>query len=67
MKYEKLVELREITEWKDGCVFKTKAIGERWVSIDTPMYSMIEPNIQIVSLSSKRMKELNGNTVRKVQ
>jgi hypothetical protein len=64
--YEKLVEVRRITEWKDGCIYKTEPIGERWIPIDTPMYSIVN-NEQYVSLSSKRQQELNGKTVRKVR
>jgi hypothetical protein len=31
---EKLVEVFEITEWREGAVFKTRSLGLRWVDFD---------------------------------
>lgn len=34
MAIEKLVQVYRITEWRDGCVWKTEDIETRWVDID---------------------------------
>jgi hypothetical protein len=32
--FEVLVQLYEITEMRDGCVYKTKLLGNRWMDMD---------------------------------
>lgn len=34
--YECYVEVYRITEWRDGCVYKTERVGFEWVEADTP-------------------------------
>lgn len=34
MALEKLVDVYQITEWKNGCVFKTQFIEQKWIDID---------------------------------
>ena len=33
--FEKWVEVFEVTEWRDGAVFRTKSLGHQWVDADT--------------------------------
>lgn len=63
---EKLVELVQVTEWRDGCVYKTKTIGEVWVPVNTKMYE-INDNKQYCTLGTKRMKELNFEIYRNIK
>lgn len=62
--YEHLVEIFEITEYRDDSVYKTKSHGERWVDIDEK-----PPNgFQYAPLSSEREMELitkGINSIRK--
>lgn len=60
MALEKLVQIRKITQYKDGCIYKTEFIEERWVPIDTQMYVVNENNEQICSLPPHRLAELQG-------
>lgn len=65
---ESLKSLRKVTEYRDGCVYGTKELGEHWVS----EASREAENALARSLggdffgpvSTKRMKELNCMTVR---
>ena len=63
--YEKYVEIRTITEWKDGCIYKTVHNRFEWVPMDTPMYS-VQNNEQVCNLSTAKMRELNYNTIRRI-
>ena len=66
MEYEYLRELREITEWKDGCIYRTKSLGELWTR-ESDTGKVLEDNKMLCSLSTKRMKELNYQTMRQVK
>lgn len=57
--YEKLVELRRL-EYKDGAIWRTHFVEERWVDADTPMYSLLD-GLQVCTLSTKRLRELKAN------
>ena len=68
---ESLMVLWRVLSWKDGCVWKTKALGEHWVPSSL---SVVEQN-QLAetlggnffsSVSTTRMKELNFMTCRTV-
>lgn len=71
VKVESLKVLYKVTEYRDGCIYKTQALGEHWV----PELSYQEECDLAKSLggdmfgniSTKRMKELNFNNVRIVK
>lgn len=51
---EVLVELWEITSYRDRCVYDTKYVKDVWVSPDAPP----PEDHQYVSLSSARIKDM---------
>jgi hypothetical protein len=57
------MELHRITEWRDGCVFKTEKQFEVWAPSGL---RLADPNAVLVSLSTSRMKALGYQTVRTV-
>ncbi len=69
---ESLMTLWRILSWKDGCVWKTKQLEERWVPAGL---SAVEQNKLAESMgghffssvSTKRMVELNYRTTRTVE
>ena len=61
---EKLVQKFEIIEWREGCIYRTKCLGEFWVPMDTEIYKVIDGKYQYVNLGTKRMKELNFKITR---
>ena len=64
MKYQSLRQIFKITEWKDGCVYKTKQVGYAWLTIDhNPSH---DGNLQFHSVSTDLMKKLNHRTNRTV-
>ena len=68
---ETLMNLVRVLSWKDGCVWKTKILGERWIPVGL---SAVEQNAIaetmggnfFCSISTKRMVELNHMNVRTV-
>jgi len=65
MKYQGLRELRKITAWKDGCVWKTAPAGYAWVDIDYKGEHAPD-NILICTPSTSISRELSVNkTMRK--
>jgi hypothetical protein len=65
MKYQGRRELFKITQWKDGCVYKTKPLYEVWADLD-PQAKAPEGHI-LSSLSTKRSIVLGmSGTMRRV-
>lgn len=62
IEYEKRVELIEITEWKDGCVYKTRSHGLKWV----PMDEQPPPGWQYGAISTHAPEAHEMNFRRKV-
>lgn len=59
--YEVLREVYEITEWRDGAVFKTRPLGIRWVD-----QGPAPEGFQHVALSDRQLADLgNPMTVRR--
>lgn len=66
MKYQGLRELHQITQYKDGCVYRTKKIKRVWIDLDP----IPEPpkDHMFCSLSSNIQLELGmKGTIRRVQ
>ena len=63
---EQLVEVRIVTEWKDGLVWKTEPICEAWIEWDPkqPFLVSPDPNIVYAYISTARLPELNYETLR---
>lgn len=61
---EKLLEKRQVTQWKDGAIFKTKSHGEEWVPFNTETYKTDDNGFFYCPLSSKRVVELNHKNYR---
>lgn len=55
MKYQGLREIYQITEYREGCIFKTKRIGRAWVTFGYPA----PKDTQFVSISAKDMLTIN--------
>ena len=66
MKYQGLREIRKVTEYRDGSIFKTKHVGYAWVIIDTPCYQPNEFNEMFCSVSTDVMRQLNHKLNRHV-
>lgn len=66
IEYEKLVEIRTITQWKDGAIYRTVHKEFKWVPLSTQMYS-VTGNEQICAVSGAKLKEFNYNTIRRVK
>jgi hypothetical protein len=49
--FEKFVEIRKITKYKDGCVYETAHVRYEWVDLDTPMYSINDKDEQVCAVS----------------
>lgn len=65
---EKLVEVFKVIEYKDGFIYKTKSLGERWVPYDEPLYTVRktdEGDIQYVNIGTQRLVALNYQTTRR--
>lgn len=68
MKTQFLRELVQVTEWKDGCIYRTKSLGEVWVDADkAECYKPDVDGKMYTSISTKRIKELNHKTIRTVK
>lgn len=66
MKYQGLRQVFRVTEYRDGCVFRTKREGYAFVTIEVANNS-VTGDIQYHSLSTKMMMELRMmKTMRKV-
>ena len=52
---EVLMEVREVTEWKNGAVYKTVLIGERWIDRSEP----VPEGIIYSHLSAERVRHMN--------
>ena len=63
-RFESLQEIREVTEWRDGCIYRTRVIGERWIDFTDGMPTHTAEGYLIVSLSSQREAELEFKTLR---
>jgi hypothetical protein len=67
MKYQGRRQLYAITEYRDGCVYRTKFVKEVWVDVFSDEI-IPAPNTQLVSLPSKRQLELgHKGTMRLVE
>jgi hypothetical protein len=68
VRIEMLWEVWRITEWKDGCVFKTEYVESRWLPVGSVMKEMRpdgDENLTWVSLSTDKSKRDRGmRTVR---
>jgi hypothetical protein len=59
-KMQGLREIRVVTEWKDGCVWKTKHQGYAWITFGKDTSS--NPNIHIGSVSTSVTQNLRDTT-----
>jgi len=50
-----LREVHKVTQWKDGCVYRTKSLG---MIVCLPDYKLLNQDVQIGSVSTKISKEL---------
>lgn len=57
-KYQSLREVHEVTQWKEGCIYKTKSIGFAWVTLD--YVPSDNKNIIYGSISSKLSQKLGS-------
>jgi hypothetical protein len=59
MKYQGLREFYKITEYRDGCVYKTKPIGFYWITLgkNIPQW----PDTQYISVSTDIMRKYRTN------
>jgi hypothetical protein len=64
MKFQSLRQVFKITEWRAGCVFKTKPVGWAWVTLDTNPPN--DGNLQFVSPPTTIQQELGNKTFRRV-
>ena len=64
MKFQGMRQVYKITEWKDGCVYKTKHVGYAWIDIDKHVNAL--DGHELTSISTKHMVELNYKTTRRV-
>ena len=64
---EKLVEVRRITEWRDGCVYKTVHVEFRWVPMDCEYYKPGAFGEMFCALSTGKVTALNHNVIRRMQ
>lgn len=64
LKHQVLREIFKITEWRDGCVYKTRSVGWAWITegFNPPN----DGNLQFVSPSTTVMRALNFKTIRSV-
>ena len=64
MKYQSVRELYQITEWRDGCVYKTKRIGYVWAT-----FNHIHPdkNMVLCSPSTSMLDKLGTSDMRKIE
>ena len=64
MKLQGLRQIHKITEWKSGCIFKTKHVGYAWITLDhTPVH---DGHLQFNSVSTDLMTKLNHKCLRRV-
>jgi hypothetical protein len=64
MKYQSLRQIHKITQWKDGCVFKTKPVGYAWITFDHN--PTVDTHIQFNSISTDLLVKLSYKTTRRV-
>lgn len=62
---ESLAEKWRVTEWKNGCIYKTVSLGEHWIDSDTDYYKHNDKGEFYTPVSTKRMKELDFKTCRR--
>lgn len=65
-KFQSLRQVFKITEWRAGCVYKTKPVGYAWVTIDKEEIPNNDGNLMLVSVSTDIMKKLGNKTIRRV-
>lgn len=67
---EHLMDVYKITEWRDGCVFKTEKLGEQWISDSKINRNKTqETNLLYIPLSNSRVEQLirgGHSNIRKV-
>ncbi len=51
IRYERRVEVRRVTEFRDGCIYRTEHVGFAWVPAEEPMYALRPGNLQYVTCS----------------
>ena len=66
MKYEVLRELRKVTQWKDGCVYRTAHIDIVWVPMDTISGAMFEKDGETYMYCSMSTS-YKGETIRRIK
>jgi hypothetical protein len=62
-KYQGLREIRRVTEWKSGCIYRTAHVHFAWVTID---YKTDDKNMVICPVSTSLTVKLNHKTTRTV-
>lgn len=66
-KRQTLMQVYKITEWKDGCVYKTKPVGYCWITNGvTPRMAGYDENIQFHNVSTSIMVKMEYKTDRRV-
>ena len=61
MKYQGLREIFKVTEFRDGCVFRTKKIGFAWITIGTEPEKSYADFVQFHSISTNLSKTVKSN------
>jgi len=64
MKYQGLREVFKITQWKDGCVYRTKSVGFAWVTFDYNPPN--DGNLIFNAVSTRISGQLLNKTIRTV-
>ena len=47
MKFEQLLPLYRVTEYRDGDVYRTEPVGARWLPVGTVVGSEVEPDVRV--------------------
>lgn len=66
MKFQTLTEIRKVTQWKDGCVYKTAASSYAFITYHPFRVSPSNENELFCSISIKLLIQIGIKSVRKV-
>lgn len=67
MKFQSLREIAKITEWKAGCIYRTKKVGYCWITLDKETIPNNDGSLMLISLPAQISMKLGTKTMRKVQ
>jgi len=67
VKHQGLRQIFKITEYRNGCIYKTKHIGYAWVTLDKTNEELgFDSAVQLHSISTDMMKKLDYKVNRSV-